>query len=62
MRPQPPDPPPLELTVVVEPIDERPPALPLVVPKADVALLVCVAAAVAALVFAGLTWWALGTG
>ncbi|MDQ3782826.1 MAG: hypothetical protein M3349_07810 [Actinomycetota bacterium] len=51
-----PEPPPLELNVVVPPVDRRPAALPEVGRGIDTVTIVAVAAAVVALVFATLTW------
>ena len=53
--------PPLELTIVVEPFDlpEAPPSPPAATPGLSINGL-ALAAAVAALVFACLTWWTVG--
>ncbi len=53
--------PPLELTIVVEPFDlpEAPPSPPAATPGPSINGL-ALATAVAALVFACLTWWAVG--
>jgi hypothetical protein len=53
--------PPLELTIVVEPFDlpEAPPSPPAATPGPSINRL-ALATAVAALVFACLTWWSVG--
>lgn len=51
-----PEPPPLELNMVVPPVDRRPAAPPVVGRGVNTATIVAAAIAVVALVFAALTW------
>jgi hypothetical protein len=53
-------PPPLELTVVVEPLRDPEPWVPPQPPGIDRVMLGSVGVATAALVFAALTWWTFG--
>ncbi len=53
-------PPPLELTVVVEPLRDPEPWLPAQPPGTDRVVLCSVGVATAAVVFAALTWWTFG--